>query len=96
MDLLNLIVVQGGWVFTILNAILIPVHILLLRRSWRIADRFKVEHSLPYGMVAHNMKVQRDGDKAAYRQVWTCLAICFFLGVTTLFNAYRYLAPLFG
>lgn len=96
MELLNLIVVQGGWVFAILNVILIPVHLMLLRRSWRIADRFQVAHGLPYGMVAHNMKVQRDGDKAAYRQFWICLAICFFLSATTIVNVFRYLLPFFG
>ncbi len=80
-----------GPVFAILNVILIPVHILLLRRSFRIADNFKVEHGLPPSMVAANMKLQRDGDKSAYRQVFICAGICFFLAGTTLFNIYRFL-----
>lgn len=80
-----------GPVFAILNVILIPVHIFLLRRSFRIADRFKVEHGLPSVLVAMNMKVQRDGDKSAYRQVFICAGICFFLAGTTLFNIYRFL-----
>lgn len=92
MDLLNLIVVKGGWIFSILNVIMILVHLMLLRRSWQIADRFQVIHGLPYGMVALNMKVQRDGDKSAYRQVWVCIAICFFLIATTIVNISQYLS----
>ena len=80
-----------GPVFAILNVILIPVHILLLRRSFRIADRFKVEHGLPSSLVAMNMKVQRDGDKSAYRQCFTCAFICVFLGGSTLLNVFIYL-----
>ena len=94
MDLLNLIVTKGGWVFALMNVVLIPTHLLLLRRSFRIADRFKVEHGLPFGMVAHQMSVQRSGDVSAYRQIFVCATICFFLGTTTIVNAFIYLLPL--
>lgn len=96
MDVLNLIIAKGGWVFALMNVVLIPTHLLLLRRSFRIADNFTVEHNLPFGMVAHQMSVQRRGDVSAYRQIFVCSTICLFLGATTIVNAFIYLVPLFS
>lgn len=95
MELLNLIVDKGAWVFAILNVIMIPAHLFLLRRSFRIADNFKVDHSIPFGMVAHQMHVQRSGDVAAYRQIYVCATICIVLTATTSVNVAIYILPLF-
>lgn len=88
---INEFIVALGPLFAILNAILIPTHILLLRRSFRIADRFTIISGLPPGILAQNMKVQRKGDLDAYRQTFICAGIVIFMGTITVRNVFVYL-----
>ncbi len=88
---INEFIVALGPLFAILNAILIPTHIFLLWRAFRIADRFTIIPGLPPAVLVENMKSQRRTDAGAYRQIFFCAGICIFMGTITVRNVFVYL-----